>query len=58
MYMAKAHGRNKAYGIEAIEARDEAGLVALAGDLEAAWRAGLVRLLSQQGPAAGEGSSP
>jgi len=58
MYMAKAHGRNKAYGIESMEARDEAGLMALASDLDAAWRAGLVRLLNQQGPAAGEGSRP
>lgn len=51
MYMAKAHGRNKAYGIESIEASDEATLLALAGRMEAAWREGAVQLRALSGPA-------
>ena len=50
MYMAKAHGRNKAYGIESIEASDEAALLALAGRMEAAWHEGQVRLRTLTGP--------
>jgi diguanylate cyclase (GGDEF)-like protein len=52
MYMAKAHGRNKAYGIQAIDATDEAGLLRLAGRMEAAWHEGSIRLLALQGPEA------
>ncbi|WP_310384703.1 GGDEF domain-containing protein [Roseateles sp.] len=50
MYMAKAHGRNKAYGIEAIAAADEAGLLGLAARMEAAWHEGSIKLLALQGP--------
>ncbi|MCV2351685.1 diguanylate cyclase [Paucibacter sp. Y2R2-4] len=50
MYMAKAHGRNKAYGIESIEASDEATLLALAGRMEAAWHEGSVQLRALSGP--------
>jgi len=51
MYMAKAHGRNKAYGVAAMQARDRDQLLALAGRLEAAWHQGQVQLVSLLGPA-------
>ncbi|MBV8504154.1 MAG: GGDEF domain-containing protein [Paucibacter sp.] len=54
MYIAKAHGRNKAYGIAHIEARDEEQVAAIAPRMEAAWQAGQVRLLALQGPEAAE----
>jgi len=50
MYIAKAHGRNKAYGIAHIEAADEEQVAAIAPRMEAAWQAGQVRLLALQGP--------
>ena len=50
MYMAKAHGRNKAYGIEAIAAADEASLLGLAARMEEAWHEGSIKLLALQGP--------
>ncbi|MCV2360772.1 diguanylate cyclase [Paucibacter sp. TC2R-5] len=50
MYMAKAHGRNKAYGIQSIAAEDEANLLLLAAHMEAAWHEGSVQLLALQGP--------
>jgi diguanylate cyclase (GGDEF)-like protein len=55
MYMAKAHGRNRAFGIEAMAVEDEAGLAALAGRMEAAWHEGRVKLQSLQGPQRLEG---
>lgn len=51
MYMAKAHGRNKAYGIARMSAHGREDLLALQGRLEAAWQAGQVQLLALQGPA-------
>ncbi|MEJ6001408.1 GGDEF domain-containing protein [Paucibacter soli] len=54
MYMAKAHGRNRAYGIESMEASDEDSLQDLAGRMEAAWHEGRVQLCSLQGPQAEE----
>jgi diguanylate cyclase (GGDEF)-like protein len=53
MYMAKAHGRNKAYGVLQIDARDEAGLIGLTTRMEAAWQAGQVKLVALQGPQEG-----
>ena len=50
MYMAKAHGRNKAYGIASMSAQGREALLALQGRLEAAWQAGQVQLLALQGP--------
>jgi diguanylate cyclase (GGDEF)-like protein len=52
MYMAKAHGRNKAYGIEQIEAADETQLTHIASRMEAAWHAGEVKLVALQGATA------
>ncbi|MDN3918989.1 GGDEF domain-containing protein [Roseateles violae] len=51
MYMAKAHGRNKAYGIEQIAAADEAQLAQLSNRMEAAWHEGQVKLVALQGAA-------
>jgi len=51
MYLAKAHGRNKAYGIESMQASDEDGLQELAKGMEAAWQSGQVQLLTLNGPA-------
>ena len=51
MYMAKAHGRNKAYGLQWADATDGDGLVALSEQMEAAWHDGKVRLSTPAGPA-------
>ncbi|MBO9686538.1 GGDEF domain-containing protein [Roseateles chitosanitabidus] len=50
MYMAKAHGRNKAYGVAAMAARDRDQLLALAARIESAWHQGQVQLVSLLGP--------
>jgi diguanylate cyclase (GGDEF)-like protein len=50
MYMAKAHGRNKAYGVAAMQARDRDQLLALAGRVESAWHQGQLQLVSLLGP--------
>ena len=49
MYLAKAHGRNRAYGVRLLHARDEASLEAITHSLEAAWRDGQVALTLLQG---------
>ncbi len=51
MYMAKAHGRNKAYGVQWADAQDGESLLQLAEQMEAAWHDGKVRLSTQAGPA-------
>ncbi len=56
MYMAKAHGRNKAYGVAAMGADDLDALQVLAGRLESAWHQGQVQLVSLLGPTPGERS--
>ena len=50
MYIAKAHGRNKAYGIARIEARDESEVANIAPRMEAAWQSGQVHLVALHGP--------
>ena len=54
LYLAKAHGRNRAYGVRNLHAHDDAELDAIGQSLEAAWRAGEVALTLLQGPAAAE----
>jgi diguanylate cyclase (GGDEF)-like protein len=55
LYLAKAHGRNRAYGVRMLHARDEPQLDAIGKSLEASWRAGEVALTHLDGPAiAGE----
>ncbi len=49
MYLAKAHGRNRAYGVRLLHARDETALEAITHSLEAAWREGQVALTLLQG---------
>ncbi|RZL35759.1 MAG: GGDEF domain-containing protein [Rubrivivax sp.] len=50
MYLAKAHGRNKAYGVDRIHATDVPTAVELMSRLEAAWSAGQVGLTAITGP--------
>ena len=50
MYLAKAHGRNRAYGVRLLHARDEGQLDDITRGLEEAWRAGTVALTLLQGP--------
>lgn len=49
MYLAKAHGRNRAYGVRLLEARDEASLESITRSLETAWRDGQVTLTLLRG---------
>jgi len=49
MYLAKAHGRNRAYGVRLLHACDEDSLEAITRSLEAAWRDGQVALTLLQG---------
>lgn len=50
MYLAKAHGRNKAYGVERIDAADALAAAQLTARLEAAWSEGRVGLMALSGP--------
>ncbi len=50
LYLAKAHGRNRAYGVRMLHARDEPQLEAIGKSLEDAWRAGEVALTHLDGP--------
>ncbi len=52
MYLAKAHGRNRAYGVRALHAPDLQQFDAVAQSLETAWLAGEVELSRLVGPAA------
>jgi diguanylate cyclase (GGDEF)-like protein len=51
MYLAKAHGRNRAYGVRMLRARDPAQFEAVGRALETAWLAGEVTLTPLSGPA-------
>ena len=57
MYLAKAHGRNRAYGVRLLPAADAVQLDAVTRGLEAAWREGTVALTLLQGPS-GAGRAP
>ena len=57
MYLAKAHGRNRAYGVRLLEARDEAALEHITNGLEAAWREGEVALTLLQGQPVAEAAT-
>jgi diguanylate cyclase (GGDEF)-like protein len=50
MYLAKAHGRNRAYGIRLLHASDESLLDDITKGLEQAWSNGQVALTLLQGP--------
>jgi diguanylate cyclase (GGDEF)-like protein len=51
MYLAKAHGRHRAYGVRSARAADPQALASLGRELEAAWRDGRVELAAIEGPA-------
>jgi predicted signal transduction protein with EAL and GGDEF domain len=50
LYLAKAHGRNRAYGVRMLHARDESHFEEIGKSLEAAWHAGDVALTPLRGP--------
>lgn len=50
MYLAKAHGRNRAYGMAFFDVQSETELGELARDMDTAWRRGRVALTALQGP--------
>ena len=50
MYLAKAHGRHRAYGVRRADAADEAALAAVGRELEGAWRDGRAELVGIVGP--------
>jgi diguanylate cyclase (GGDEF)-like protein len=50
LYLAKAHGRNRAYGIRLLHAQSEEEALRLAKTLEQAWRDGQVALTLLAGP--------
>jgi diguanylate cyclase (GGDEF)-like protein len=52
MYLAKAHGRNRAYGVRLLLAEHESALQTITRALEEAWREGKVALTLLQGPTA------
>ena len=58
MYLAKAHGRNKAYGVERIDAKDAIAAAQLTARLEAAWSEGRVGLMALSGPGAHPAAAP
>jgi hypothetical protein len=58
MYTAKARGRNRAYGIESVDARTQAELQELSARMDAAWEEGRVQLISLHGPARPVGVQP
>ena len=50
LYLAKAHGRNRAYGVRGFHGMEGTTLETVEQDLERAWRAGFVDLHVVQGP--------
>ena len=50
MYLAKAHGRNRAYGVRLLHARDQEQLDGITRSLEQSWADGHVALTLLQGP--------
>lgn len=50
LYLAKAHGRNRAYGVGLLHAQTVQGLQAITASLESAWRDGQVTLTLLRGP--------
>ncbi len=50
LYLAKAHGRNRAYGVRMLHADDDNRVPGAASTLESAWRDGRVALAQLSGP--------
>jgi hypothetical protein len=57
LYTAKNQGRNRAIGIAAAQATDEAALVRMEEDFDQAWTDGRVSLLQQAGPGGMDGAA-
>jgi diguanylate cyclase (GGDEF)-like protein len=49
LYLAKGHGRNRAYGVRGVKRLDAAAMQEVEQDIERAWRAGHVELSVVQG---------
>jgi diguanylate cyclase (GGDEF)-like protein len=49
LYLAKGHGRNRAYGVRGIKRLDQAAMLEVEQDIERAWRNGHVELSVVQG---------
>lgn len=49
LYLAKGHGRNRAYGVHGLHDVDDAGLTEIELDIEAAWKAGTIDLSTVNG---------
>ena len=49
LYLAKGHGRNRAYGVRGLKRLDPAAMQEVEQDIERAWRAGLVDVSVVQG---------
>ena len=58
LYMAKLHGRNRAYGIRRLCRSDDDALEAIERDLEKAWESGMVDLSLLSGPDPGPHGPP
>lgn len=54
MYLAKAHGRNRAYGVNHVDVQSEQALDDLVQGMDAAWREGRVGVIALQGPQASQ----
>jgi len=50
LYLAKGHGRNRAYGVQRLAGDTRMTMEQIEQDIEAAWRAGSVELSVVQGP--------
>jgi len=50
LYLAKGHGRNRAYGVQRLTGNHSMSMEQIEQDIEAAWRAGNVELSVVQGP--------
>jgi diguanylate cyclase (GGDEF)-like protein len=50
LYMAKVHGRNRAYGISGLSRGDDEALTRIEQDLEQSWREGMVEMRALPGP--------
>jgi hypothetical protein len=44
LYLAKSHGRNRAYGVKGFANFEETSMESIEENLEQAWRAGFVEL--------------
>jgi diguanylate cyclase (GGDEF)-like protein len=58
LYMAKLHGRNRAYGIRGLIRSDDEALDSIERDLEKAWESGFVDLTLLSGPDLGPPGRP